>query len=271
MDVNAPGPKVSEPSGALSRASPDPLYRQLARYLESAIGSGRLKPGERLDSESMLAAGFDVSRITVRQALDELVRKRLVVRKQGKGTFVTAPAVRHDLRRLHGLLGSLFSQADTASAQLLRYELRVPPRAVRERLQLGAGQRALALYRLYLIGGRPVALGEGWLAPQVGELARSKAELLSTEDLMRAVGIRIASTQVSIRAEPAGMRVGRFLKVAARAPLLVLRRDAFGEDGVVKETGCVFFRSDSYELVCATSETGAAEGLFDIRNVEARA
>ena len=69
------------------------------------------------------------------------MRKQLLVRKQGKGTFVTAPAVRHDLRRLHGLLGSLFSQAEGASARLLRYELRVPPAEIADALGLAPRAR----------------------------------------------------------------------------------------------------------------------------------
>ena len=72
---------------------------------------------------------------------NSLVNKQLLVRKQGKGTFVTVPAVRHDLRRLHGLLGSLFSQAEGASARLLHYEMRVPPADVAEALGLAAAQR----------------------------------------------------------------------------------------------------------------------------------
>jgi DNA-binding transcriptional regulator YhcF (GntR family) len=128
----------------LSRSSPEPLYRQLADNLEAAIRAGGLKPGERLDSETILTKRFAVSRITLRQAVDELVRKQLLVRKQGKGTFVTAPAVKHDLRRLHGLLGSLFSQADAAGTRLLRYELALPPAGIAERLRLRRGQKAIA-------------------------------------------------------------------------------------------------------------------------------
>src|SRR5687767_5549191 len=120
----------------LSRSSPEPLYRQLASQLEAAIASGRLKPGDRLESESLLSDRFAVSRITVRQAIEELARKQIVVRKQGKGTFVTQPAVKHDLRRLHGLLGSLFSQSEAASTTLLRYELVTAPRDIAEMLNL---------------------------------------------------------------------------------------------------------------------------------------
>jgi GntR family transcriptional regulator len=254
----------------LHRSSPEPLYRQLAEHLETAIRSGQLKHGDRLESESLLSERFAVSRITVRQAIEELVRKQIVVRKQGKGTFVTQPTVKHDLRRLHGLLASLFSQAETASTKLLRYEQAAAPREITELLGLRAGQKALALDRLYLIGGRPVALAQAWLTPEIAGMPRAKADLISTEDMMQAAGIPVAGSQVSIRAEAAGTTVGRLLKLSARTPVLVLRRKAIGTDGSVKEASHVWFCSDAYELVCATDSLGPAENFFDIRNVEER-
>jgi GntR family transcriptional regulator len=259
--------RVREQS-VLSRESPEPLYRQLAQHLENAIRSGALKPGDRLESEGALGRRFAVSRITVRLAVADLVRKQLIVCKQGKGTFVTLPAVKHDLTRLHNLLGSLFSQAEAASSRLVRYALGIPPREMAGLLNLQSGDTALAFDRLYLIDGRPVALVQAWLVPEVAKLPRAKAELISTEDLMREAGIRVASSQVSIRAEAAGAVVGRFLKISARAPVMVLRRTAFGTDGMVKETGRIALRSDAYELVCTTQRLGPAETLFDIRNVE---
>jgi GntR family transcriptional regulator len=252
----------------LLRHSPEPLYRQLAHHLESTIRSGALKPGDRLPSEGALIRRFAVSRITVRLAVDELARKQLIVRKQGKGTFVTLPAVRHDLKRLHGLLGSLFAQAETASSRLVRYELAVPPRETAALLNLQPGETALAFDRLYLIDGRPVALVQAWLVPEVAKLPRAKAELISTEDMMREAGIRVVSSQVSIRAEAAGAAVGRLLKISARAPVMVLHRTACGPDHRVKETGRISLRSDAYELACTAQSLGPADTLFDIRNVE---
>jgi GntR family transcriptional regulator len=208
----------------LSRSSPEPLYRQLESHLENEIRGSMLKPGDRLESEALLTQRFQVSRVTLRQAVAELVRKQLLVRKQGKGTFVAAPAVRHDLRRSHGLLGSLFSQAQGASARLLRYELQVPPAEIAASLGLGQDRPALRLDRLYLIDGRPVALAQAWLIPEVGTLARATAKLMSTEDMMRRVGIVIASSEVTMRAETAGTAVGRALNISPRAPVLVLRR-----------------------------------------------
>jgi GntR family transcriptional regulator len=251
----------------LSRSSPEPLYRQLASHLENEIRSGRLKAGDRLEAEGLLTQRFQVSRITLRQAVAALVRKQLLVRRQGKGTFVTAPAVRHDLRSSHGLLGSLFSQAPGASARLLRYEMLVPSVETAATLGLGPERPALRLDRLYLIGGRPVALAQAWLVPEVGTLALTTAKLMSTEDMMRQVGIVIASSEVTMRAEAAGAVVGRALNISPRAPVLILRRRTLGGDGAVKEAGRVWFCSDAYEFVCSTGRPVGAEALFDIRNV----
>lgn len=251
----------------LSRSSSEPLYRQLASHIENEIRSGRLRSGDRLESEGLLTQRFQVSRITLRQAVAELVRKQMLVRKQGKGTFVTAPAVRHDLRRSHGLLGSLFSQAQGASARLLRYELLVPPADTAASLGLGPDRPALRLDRLYLIDGRPVALAQVWLAPEVGTLARATAKLMSTEDMMRQVGIVIASSEVTMRAEVAGAVVGRALSIPPCTSVLVLRRRTLGDDGAVKEAGRVWFCSDAYEFVYSTGRPAGTEGLFDIRNV----
>lgn len=259
--------RKNPPSSALQRSSPEPLYRQLASLLERAIRDGTLKPGDRLDSEGVLAARHAVSRITLRQAVELLVEKQILVRKQGKGTFVTTPAVRHDLRRLHGLLGSLFSQAEGASARLLHYELRTPPAEVAAELGLRPGDDAVSLERLYFIDNKPVVLSRGWLVPEVAAVPRARAELISTEDMMLRVGIRIAATKVAIRAESAGARVGRLLRISSRAPVLFLHRLALGSDGVAKEIGDLWFCSDSYQFVCSTQQPDAMEGLFDIRNV----
>ena len=84
---------------------------------------------------------------------------------------------------------------------------------------------------------------------------------------MRQVGIVIASTQVAMRAEAAGAAGGLELKISAKAPVLVLRRKSMADDGAVKELCEVWFCSDRYEFVCASSGAMRTESLFDIRAV----
>lgn len=260
-----PGP--SRPSVALNRGSPDPLYRQLATQLETAIREGVLRPGDRIESEAALSAHYGVSRITLRQAVEDLVRKQLLVRKQGKGTFVTLPPVRHDLSRRHGLLASLFAQADDASARLVRYGLIRPPADVARSMRLKPGELALAVDRLYMIGGKPVVLALGWLAQAAAKIPRAKAELIATADMMREAGLEVATSHVTLRAQSAGHAIGTLLRVSARTPLLLLQRRTSGPDGAINEFGRIYFCSDHYEIVLSHHEAG----LFGIQQVQAHA
>lgn len=155
-----------KPEASLDRESPEPLYQQIAARIEEGVRAGWLRAGDQIESEPALASTYGVSRVTIRQAIGALARKGLVIRKQGKGTFVAGPAVRHDMQQPHGLFWSLFEQSDKASVRLLRYELQTPPEAVRAMMSLDAGEQALALERLYLIDGTPGGLLRRLAAPQ---------------------------------------------------------------------------------------------------------
>lgn len=254
----------------LARSSPEPLYRQLIAQFEEAIRGGRLSAGDKIESETGLMNRFKVSRITVRQAIDALVRQNLVVRKQGKGTFVTTTPVRHDLRRTHGLFHSLFAQARDASTTLLRYELERPPAEVAGAMGLAEGDEVLVLDRLYLVGGRPVGLALGWLDAACAALPRARAAVTSTEDMMREVGIQIADTRVTIGAEAAGAPVARLLKISPRAPILMYRRWCVGADGLAKEVARIAICSERYEFVCASPGADPLRRMLDIRDVAKR-
>ena len=102
----------------LHRASAQPLYHQVAHLLEQDIAEGRFPPYSRLMSESALMRRFDVSRVTVRAAIMRLVRKGLVDVRQGKGTFVAGPVIRHGLDRFRGLYDVLVAQGGQGHAQV---------------------------------------------------------------------------------------------------------------------------------------------------------
>src|SRR3954464_10885633 len=103
---------------ALDRASPVPLYHQLATALESAIREGRLRPGDRLENELALTTRLGLARPTARQAIQELVRKGLLVRKRGVGTQVVRSQFRRD-ERLSSLNEELAKAGKGPSTRLL--------------------------------------------------------------------------------------------------------------------------------------------------------
>jgi len=94
----------------LNRTSPLPLYAQLARQLEARIASGVYVPGTCIPSEHALSEEFKIGRPTVRQATDELIKRGMLERKRGAGTFVREPAPAVDLFSLHGTIRSFENQ-----------------------------------------------------------------------------------------------------------------------------------------------------------------
>ena len=94
----------------LDGASPDPLYQQLADRLVQAITNGTLVAGQQVPSESELTETYGISRVTVRQALQLLVKSGQLVAKRGKGTFVARTTLQQDLSSLQGFHEALKSQ-----------------------------------------------------------------------------------------------------------------------------------------------------------------
>lgn len=143
-----------------------PLYRQIKDLLLDSLRRGEWRPGEAIPSEIELAGRYSVSQGTVRKAIDEVATDGLLVRRQGKGTFVATheePQVRFRFLRLAPDAGKPTSVERTllelrrsrASAELARA------------LDLKSGEPVLMLKRLLVFGGDPVVLEEVWLPAAV--------------------------------------------------------------------------------------------------------
>ncbi len=116
-------PAVRELDITLERNSPVPLYYQLAQSLEHAINTGALAPGDRLENELSLTSRLGLSRPTARQAIQELVKKGLLVRKRGVGTQVVRSQFRRD-ERLSSLNEDLAKAGKRPTTTLLTFHRR---------------------------------------------------------------------------------------------------------------------------------------------------
>ncbi len=142
----------------LNRSSEIPLYMQVASEIEARISSGELKPSERLPSEAELTRQYDVSRVTIRQALGHLAKLGIVMRRQGIGTFVRGN-IRFDLGgRSQTILEALQEKGIEPEVVVLGMEAVVPPERVSESFNLTAGDQVMRVRRLYTVEGEPVAL-----------------------------------------------------------------------------------------------------------------
>jgi GntR family transcriptional regulator len=139
-----------------------PLYRQIKDLLLDGLRSGEWRPGEAIPSEIELAARFRVSQGTVRKAIDELAAENLLVRRQGKGTFVAThgePQVRFRFLRLTPDSG----EAVAAERELLEFRRARASAELARLLELKPGEPVIMLKRRIAFDGSPVLLEEVWL------------------------------------------------------------------------------------------------------------
>jgi GntR family transcriptional regulator len=232
----------------LARDSHVAMYRQLAEQLRDAIARGDYRPGDRIPTEPQLIRRFGVSRITARQAVDALAREKLVIRKQGKGTFVAGPLVHHDLLELRGIYDELVAQGLEPQMRLLEFGQAVPPARIAGRL--GTGLRRLVHWRrLYLLRGKPFAVGSMYLDTGRARLTREQVDRNPTYSILEKIlHERITRADVSIRYERASADLARPLGLPKGTPLMVFERVSYNAAGVPREHSLYYARAEAYEF-----------------------
>ena len=238
---------MSSLSLELDRSSPVPLYFQVAQQIEEAIERGDLGPGMKLENEIELADRFGLSRPTMRRAIQELVGKGLLVRKQGVGTQVVHGQVKRSVE-LTSLYDDLSRTNQRPATQVLVHETATVPDDVAVRLGVPVGTPTVHLERLRFAHDEPLAILRNWLP---AGLARFTAEDLEKGGLyarLRTGGVRICVATQRIGARAAGSEDARLLAVKRGAPLLTMERTTYDDSGNAVEFGRHVYRADSYSF-----------------------
>jgi len=142
----------------LQHESAIPLYIQIKELLQNQIESGVFSVGARLPSERELAARYCVSRMTARQALRVLAQEGLTHARVGKGTFVSAPKINHELRALTSFSEDIQQRGLQPSSRVLVAEVRPVGNVMANRLQVAPGSEIVVLSRVRLADRQPLAL-----------------------------------------------------------------------------------------------------------------
>jgi GntR family transcriptional regulator len=207
-----------------------PLYQQVKGLLTRSLSLGEWMPGAALPSETELAQRFQVSQGTVRKALDALAADGLLVRRQGKGTFVATHAEAQVQYRFLRLMPDLGPREAMQRRFLELKRLRADADIARA-LELKSGAGVLQLRRLLLAGSAPVVLDELWLPAQSFKgltAQRLQAYRGPMYGLFEAeFGVQMIRAEEKIRAVAAGNDEAAALGVAPGAPLLLVERRSF--------------------------------------------
>ena len=240
--------------------SPMPLYFQIANDLEQQISAGTFPPGSQLQNEKGLAQRYGVSLVTVRSAMQVLFNNGLIVRYPGHGTFV---AKRESVKRdwAIGSLDELVAIGLKSTMHLLARRQVHPHDAVLERLNLPAGSMVHMVRTVREASGDPFMVTEQY---HPLDLARSlrKTDFTGPQARSRLViqivaercGMKIENVRQTMSAKSARRDIAKLLGLQVGAPLLVVERDYFNDQGRLVQTGKSHYRTDRYRYVMNISQ-----------------
>src|SRR5450830_530892 len=229
-----------------------PLYQQIKGLILNSLRLNEWKPGEAIPSELMLAARFHVSQGTVRKAINELAAENLLVRRQGKGTFVATHAEQQVQFRFLKLVPDSGTPGSEGPAQRDIIECRRTRASadVARALALRTGDAVLQARRVLTFAGIPTILEDIWLpaAPFKGLTAERLATyhgpmyaLFETE-----FNVRMVRAEEKIRAESAIDGRDLLLKVTLGTPLLSVERIAYTYKDMPMELRRGYYRTDTH-------------------------
>lgn len=230
---------------SVNRSSPVPLYFQVAEQLEKAILDGTLAAGDRISNEVSLAQELGLSRPTMRQAIQVLVDKGLLVRKRGVGTQVVQGKVHRPLE-LTSLHDDLTKAGQRQRTEVLAMERRAADERVAGELQLEAGEEVWFLERLRFVNDEALAHMQNYLPCSVVDLSDVDLTTNGLYATLREAGVamRVARQRISARRAEAGE--ARMLGEKRGAPLLTMERTAYDDAGRAVEYGTHAYRPDRY-------------------------
>lgn len=140
-----------------------PLYRQIADRIREQIARGELKPGDALPTESALQTEFGVSRVTVRQALRQLVEQQILESIQGSGTYVKEERVNYDIFQLTSFDEKLSDRHVDTHSEVLIFEVIPADDFLQQQLQITPQDRVWHVKRVRYRKQKPMALEETWM------------------------------------------------------------------------------------------------------------
>lgn len=226
-----------------------PLYAQIKDTLRAGILDGRYAPHSRMPSESELQAMFDVSRITIRQALGDLQKEGLIFKVHGKGSFVSQPRAFQNVTSLQGFAEAMSEGGHDILNRVLRFDIAPAPDEVAARLGLAPGSPVAEIHRVRLLNRAPVSYEISFL-PEHFARPLARADLV-TRDIFLILendcAVPLGSADLAIDAIAAPVEIAQSLDVKKGAPLLRIERLTHGADGTPVDFEYLYFRGDTFQ------------------------
>ncbi|MFV7520835.1 GntR family transcriptional regulator [Enterobacter quasiroggenkampii] len=226
-----------------------PMYRQIADALREKISAGELKPGDALPTESSLQEAFNVSRVTVRQALKLLTEEQIVESIQGSGTYVKEERVNYDIYQLTGFYEKLADRNVDTHSEVSIFEVLKADAKLAEKLNISHDDKVWHVKRVRFIKQKPVNLEETWmplaLFPDLTWEVMENSKYHYVEQIKKLVIDRSEQELVPIMPSEEAIAA---LSLDPTKPILEKVSRGFLKDGRVFEYSRNVFNTDDYKF-----------------------
>jgi GntR family transcriptional regulator len=228
--------------------SPLPLYSQLREGLLILLKDGEFREGDAFPTERELGQKYKVSRITVRRALDELVREGYLVARQGKGTFVAKPKISRHMPQMRSFSQEMANQGRRPGSRLLSLGHQKVGHRIATALSLPEDSWVWVVERLRLADDEPICVSLVYLnlPPQITLTPAELEQESSLWKILEHKGIQFAYRAENIQAIAAGAREAELLLVEPGAPLLFVEGTVYSDRGDPIEYHQIHNRGDRY-------------------------
>lgn len=226
---------------------PTPLYYQLQTILNAKIDNGDWQPGDLIPTENELIKMYNVSRTTVREAINALVNEGKLEKRQGRGTTVCKPKIVETLGHLTGFSEEMINKGYEPGAKLLLEERIVAPDKVAEKLNLAKGAEVYHIKRVRLANNEPIAIEQTYWPLEIAQyFAGEDLSTAAFYSLIENNGVQLKDAEEFISASAASKEHAQHLDIKENTPLLKLERITYSLRGVPVEYCFNEFRSDRY-------------------------
>lgn len=224
-----------------------PLYVRVREKLRQELS--QMEQGEAIPVELELERKFGVSRITIRRAVEDLVAEGLLIRQQGRGTFVQSPKLTHQLNLITSWTEQLKRLGFVPRTAHRRVSREKPLAHIAEALGLGADDHVIRIERVRLANREPISYMINYLPEKLvpGLIAHKPSDESLYEYLSAEYGLVPAMAVDTVGTRPATEEEMRVLRIEHKAPVLNVRRLTYLEDGTPLEVAIVASRGDRYQ------------------------
>lgn len=234
----------------INKQSPIPIYFQIEEHIKQLIEKGELKPGDAIPSERSYTETFQVSRMTVRQALSNLVQSGYLYRQKGKGTFVSERKIEQTLQGLTSFTEDMKARGMQPGSRLLGFNLVPASSTIAAKLKIAEHDPIYEIKRIRLANALPMAYETTYIS---ANLVKGLTEEIVNQSLYhyieRELNMTIHHATQTIEAAIVGKDVMDELNLEKGAPVLLIQRHSFLANDQPLELVHSIYRADRYKFV----------------------